>query len=131
MNVHALTAAPGPEHAAALARFEEQFTYPLGPGRSFRISHGNDYPRFFRAVGDAVCFVAERDGEVLGVLGLAVTRVCAGDGTEVPTIYLGDLTRDGEGLNRHSLALDAAADRRRCRMAIAFKNGAQRSGKYG
>ena len=91
MNVHAITAAPGPELASALARFEEQFTYPLGSERSFRISHGDDYPRFFRAVGDAACFVAERAGEVLGVLGLAATRVCIGDGTEVPAIYLGDL----------------------------------------
>ena len=46
----------------ALARFEEQFTYPLGPGRTLRISHGDDYPRFFRAIGDAACFVAERSG---------------------------------------------------------------------
>lgn len=91
MNVHAIIAAPGPELATALERFEEQFAYPLGPGRSFRISHGTDYPRFFRAVGDAVCFVAERAGEVLGVLCLAATRVRTGDGTEVPAIYLGDL----------------------------------------
>jgi GNAT superfamily N-acetyltransferase len=86
-----LTAAPGPELAAALARFEEQFTYPLGPGRSFRISHGDDYPRFFRAIGEAVCFAAERDGEVLGVLGLATTRVRDTDGNERSAIYLGDL----------------------------------------
>jgi hypothetical protein len=90
MNVYHLTAAPDPELAGALARFEEQFTYPLGPGRSFRISHGADYPRFFRAIGDAVCFVAERKGEVLGALGLAATRVRA-HGTDQPAIYLGDL----------------------------------------
>ncbi|MCI0704206.1 MAG: N-acetyltransferase [Planctomycetia bacterium] len=91
MNVHRLTTAPSPELAKALTRFEEQFTYPLGPGRFFRISHGDDYPRFFRAIGDAVCFVAERDGEVLGVLGLAATRVRIADGTERSAIYLGDL----------------------------------------
>ena len=72
MNVHPSSARPGAELALALARFEEQFTYPLGPGRSFRISHGDDYPRFFRAMGEVACFVAERDGVVLGVLGAAL-----------------------------------------------------------
>lgn len=111
MNVHALTTAPGPDLAAALARFEEQFTYPLGPGRSFRISHGSDYPRFFRAVGDAVCFVAERKGEVLGVLCLAVTQVYTPDDA-VPAIYLGDLkvtpaARGGRVLVRMAEAANA------------------------
>lgn len=91
MNVHRLAAAPGPALAGALARFEEQFAYPLGEGRSFRISHGADYPRFFRAIGGAACFVAERAGEVLGVLGLAVTPVHRPDGTARPAVYLGDL----------------------------------------
>ncbi|MBM3980747.1 MAG: N-acetyltransferase, partial [Planctomycetes bacterium] len=91
MNVHALTAAPEPNLATALARFEAQFTYPLGPGRTFRISHGDDYPRFFRAVGGARCFVAERAGEVLGVLGLAETSVTDAGGVAHPAIYLGDL----------------------------------------
>lgn len=109
MNLHALTAAPGPALAAALARFEEQFTYPLGPEQSFRISHGDDYPRFFRAVGDAVCFVAERNGEVLGVLCLAVTQVHTAEGSEVPAIYLGDLkvaptARGGRVLTRMAAA---------------------------
>jgi hypothetical protein len=90
MIVHALSAAPVPALALALARFEEQFTYPLGPGRSFRIAHGDDYPRFFRAIGDGVCFVAERAGEVLGVLGLAATELSTPAGP-VPAIYLGDL----------------------------------------
>src|SRR3954463_4543761 len=91
MNVHRLTTAPSPELATSLARFEEQFTYPLGPGRSFRISHGQDYPRFFRAIGDAACFVAERNGEVLGALALAATRVRNPDATERPAIYFADL----------------------------------------
>ena len=62
MNVHALSAPPPTALARALDRFEGQFRYPLGPGRSFRISHGDDYPRFFRAMGEGACFVAERDG---------------------------------------------------------------------
>ena len=66
MNLHHLSGPPTPELARALATFEEQFTYPLGPDRWFRISHGDDYPRFFRAIGEAACFVAERDGRVVG-----------------------------------------------------------------
>ena len=57
----------------ALARFESQFRYPLGPTRSFRISHGTDYVTFFQAIGEARVFVAERGGTVLGTLA-AVTR---------------------------------------------------------
>lgn len=91
MNIHRIADAPESELAASLTRFEEQFTYPLGPGRSFRISHGSDYPRFFRAIGDARCFIAERDGEVLGVLCVAVTRVLTAEGAERSTVYLGDL----------------------------------------
>src|SRR5437879_313968 len=72
MNLHALTTAPSNELAEALAHFEAQFSYPLGPGRSFRISHGNDYAHFFRALGEAVCFVAESEGVVIGTLGAAI-----------------------------------------------------------
>lgn len=72
MNVHALETVASGRLAAALARFETQFTYPLGPGRSFRVSHGDDNVRFFRALGEARCFVAEREQRVLGVLGAAL-----------------------------------------------------------
>jgi hypothetical protein len=126
MNVHRLAAAPAPDLAAALARFERQFTYPLGPGRSFRISHGDDYPRFFRAVGDAACFVAERAGEVLGVLGLAITRVrCAGGGGR-DAAYLGDLkvspsARGGRVLVRLAEAAGAwCAGRAGCGFAVVM-----------
>lgn len=91
MIVHRLHAAPPPRLAAALAEFEEQFTYPLGAGRSFRISHGEDYPRFFRAMGDGACFVAERSGEVAGVVGAALRPLRAPDGTTLRALYLGDL----------------------------------------
>jgi hypothetical protein len=112
MNVHCLTTAPEPNLAAALARFEEQFTYPLGPGRSFRISHGDDYPRFFRAIGDAAYFVAERNSEVLGVLCLAIARLRLADGTERDAVYLGDLkvspsARGGRALMRLAEAASA------------------------
>src|SRR5262245_66563678 len=91
MNVHPLRAPPSPELARALDQFEEQFRYPLGPGRFFRIVHGEDYPRFFRAMGEGVCFVAEMEEKVRGVIGAALRRLVLPDGEERPAVYLGDL----------------------------------------
>jgi hypothetical protein len=91
MIVHRLSGTPPTELARALAGFERQFTYPLGPGRFFRIAHGDDYPRFFRAIGPATCFVAEHAGHILGTLGAALRRLTLSDGSERPVLYLGDL----------------------------------------
>jgi len=91
MIVHSLHDPPAPAIARALAELEEEFTYPLGPGRTFRISHGDDYPRFFRAIGAARCFVAEQQGRVVGALGVAVRRLILPDGSERTTGYIGDL----------------------------------------
>ena len=94
MNVHALETVASSRLASALAHFEKQFTYPLGPGRSFRISHGDDYVRFFRAMGEARCFVAERDQRVLGVLGAALRPLMFPGGERRTVLYLGDLKVD-------------------------------------
>jgi len=94
MNVHALETVATSRLAGALARFERRFTYPLGPGRSFRISHGDDYVRFFRAMGEARCFVAEREQRVLGVLGAALRPLMFPGGERRTALYLGDLKVD-------------------------------------
>ena len=94
MNVHALETVASSRLAGALERFERQFTYPLGPGRSFRISHGDDYVRFFRAMGEARCFVAERDQRVLGVLGASLRTLLFPGGERRRVLYLGDLKVD-------------------------------------
>jgi hypothetical protein len=91
MIVRRLHGPPPPELALALAEFEAQFTYPLGPGRTFRISRGSDYPRFFRAIGQGASFVAEAEGRVLGALGMAVRPLALPDGSERLVAYLGDL----------------------------------------
>lgn len=91
MILHRLQAAPKPGLARALSAFEQSFSYPLGPGRSFRISHGADYPRFYRAMGQAACFVVERDGQVAGVLGVALRRLALPGAQEQPVAYLGDM----------------------------------------
>jgi hypothetical protein len=82
---------PADDVARELAAFEERFTYPLGPGRRFTISHGEDYPRFFRAMGEARCFVARRGSEVVGALGVAIRPLVMPDGTRRTVAYVGDL----------------------------------------
>jgi hypothetical protein len=96
MNLLRLTGPPPPDLTRALAAFEERFTYPLGPGRSFRIDHGDDYPRFFRAIGDAVCVVAQRQGRVFGTVAVAVRRLALPGGGERRAAYLADLKIDPE-----------------------------------
>ncbi|MCZ6661363.1 MAG: GNAT family N-acetyltransferase, partial [Actinobacteria bacterium] len=94
MIVHDLRTAPPPELAQALERFEAQFQYPLGPDRYFHIIHGEDYPRFFRAMGEGACFVAEREGKILGVIGAALRRLALPGGEQRSVVYLGDVKID-------------------------------------
>ena len=91
MKVHQISGPPSPALASALAEFEGHFIYPLGPGKYFRISHGEDYTRFFRAQGNGVCFIAEHQSRVVGALGTAIRQLWMPDGTEHPAAYFGDL----------------------------------------
>ncbi len=114
MNVHAFDRTPGAALAQALAEFETAFAYPLGPERTFHISHGQDYPRFFRAMGgpgDSRCFVAEDHGRIAGVLGVAVRSLLRPDGSRVKAGYLGDLKVSVAARGGRTLyALSAAAE---------------------
>ena len=91
MKLHVIHGSPAPRMAAALAEFEHQFAYPLGSGKSFRIAHGRDYPRFYRAMGNNACFVAERTGEILGVLSAVQRTLSLPDGRQKEVAYIGDL----------------------------------------
>ena len=91
MNIHAISGEPPPDLAAAVTEFEKQFQYPLGPGSFFRISHGRDYPRFFRAMGTNACFVAERNGKILGVISAARRTLSLPSGTRKEVAYVGDM----------------------------------------
>jgi hypothetical protein len=75
----------------ALAAFEEQFSYPLGPSARFSISHCGDYLRFFDAMGPACCVVVRQGGAVLGAISMAVRRLLLADGTQRAVGYVGDL----------------------------------------
>src|SRR5882724_4578734 len=91
MKIHRVSGPPAPALARALTEFETPFTYPLGPGKFFRISHGEDYTLFFRAQGEEACFIAENQGRVVGALGTAIRRLWMPDGTERVAAYFGDL----------------------------------------
>lgn len=94
MIVRPLSEAPSAEVAAALEVFEREFTYPLGARQRFRISHGLDYPRFYRAIGgsNAATFTATgADGRIRGTLGAAVRPVQLPGGECATAAYLGDL----------------------------------------
>lgn len=91
-TVHTLAGPPTPDLARALEIFEGQFSYPLGPDRTFRVSHGIDYTRFYRAMGpEARVFVAERDGRVMGTAAAALRPLQTPDGREQHSAYVGDL----------------------------------------
>ena len=112
MHIHRFEEAPPAAVASALERFERQFTYPLGVGQSFHISHGEDYPRFFRAIGGpgaGVSFVAEDDGgEILGTLGVALRPVQLPGGGVVTSAYLGDLKTSPDARRARTLVALAA-----------------------
>lgn len=91
MTIHSIVEPPEAWLADALESFERQFVYPLGEADTFAISHGRDYACFFRSMGDACCFVAERDGKVLATIGAAMRTLVAPDGRSKPVLYLGDL----------------------------------------
>lgn len=126
MIVHTVTDPPSPELASALMTFEEQFTYPLGTTGSFRISHGPDYARFYRAMGETAVFVAEHDGQVLGTLAGALRRLVAPSGNEQLVGYVGDLkilpsARGGLSLLYLARALQTAnAGRTRSAFAVVM-----------
>jgi hypothetical protein len=91
VNILRLTDSPAPALSAALQSFEREFTYPLGTSRRFHVSHGDDYLRFFRAIGRAHCFVAEDGGTVFGTIAVVLRKVGMPDGTEQEAAYLADL----------------------------------------
>jgi len=112
MKVHQVSGPPAPALARALVEFETPFAYPLGPGKFFRISHGEDYTLFFRAQGNGSCFIAEHQGCVAGTLGTAIRPLWMPDGTERVAAYFGDLkiaadARGGTVLVRLARAAEA------------------------
>lgn len=94
MKIHGFHGTIPPEMTPALVEFEREFTYPLGESCRFRISHGDDYLAFFRAMGHAELLVAGNHGMVQGtitrVLRSVTVRSSAGS-VEKQAHYLCDL----------------------------------------
>ena len=128
MHIHRFENAPPAGIASALERFERQFTYPLGVDRSFHVSHGEDYPRFFRAIGGTgagVSFVAEGEGgEILGTLGAALRPMQLPGGELMTSAYLGDLKTAPDGRRARTLVALAAK-------AYAWGRGRGATAAYG
>ncbi len=108
--------------AAALENFEAEFRYPLGPDRWFTISHGEDYTRFFRAIGEARCFIARRGDRVVGVISVSHCRMRKTDGEWGTAAYISDLKVNASGGGRCLLRLlrDAAEWARRTPLTPGF-----------
>ncbi len=66
MKLHRFTDEVPAATGRALAEFEREFSYPLGPSERFRISHGEDYLPFFRAIGEPVIVAMENAGKIMG-----------------------------------------------------------------
>ncbi|MDG2223403.1 MAG: hypothetical protein P8L85_18620 [Rubripirellula sp.] len=91
MKIHEIQSQPTAELNAALEAFESEFRYPLGTDSWFRISHGDDYTRFFRAIGDARCFIATNGSQVIGTITSTICRLRQPGGEFRRGGYLSDL----------------------------------------
>lgn len=112
MRIFSLEGQPSEALSRALAKFESQFSYPMGQADRFAVFHGDDYARFFRAMGRAQCFLAEMGGEIVGSFAVVVRRIGLPDGTESEVGYLGDVkiaprARGGSTLFRLAAAATA------------------------
>jgi len=112
MNIHRFTRPPDSEWGPRLEKFERAFTYPLGERQWFRISHGGDNTRFYRSMGEAALFVAERDGRILGTLAATVRFITRPNGEYAKVAYLGELkispdAREGWAFIRLTRAVDS------------------------
>jgi hypothetical protein len=112
VTIRFLQQPPEPALRSALDRFEAAFRYPLGEGESFRISHGDDYSLFFRAISPgcaASCLALEANGEIRGTLGVAIRPLHVPHEGVRQAAYLGDLkVRPGAGAGRTLVRLAAA-----------------------
>ena len=82
-----------------LREFEREFWYPLGATKEFRIEHPSLYTDFFSSMGDAFCFVALREDEVVGVLSSVIRTLCSPTGKTSQIAYVADvkITKDLQG----------------------------------
>ncbi|MCY3540709.1 MAG: hypothetical protein OXH31_02200 [Gammaproteobacteria bacterium] len=90
-QIFRLTAQEIADFSPMLRDFEYQFWYPLGESREFRIEHPSLYTDFFSSMGDAYCFVALREDEVVGVLSAVIRTLMAPNGKTTQVAYVADV----------------------------------------
>ena len=98
MIIHELQDTPALDLGQALATFEQQFLYPLGRHQTFRISHGVDYSKFMRSIGQTKCLMAKHKGAIVGTLSTSIRSLITPDGSEHLVAYFCDLKVGIEGI---------------------------------
>ena len=66
INIHEISFDERLKYNNALLEFEKLFEYPFGED-FFVIDHGLDYFKFFDNLGDPHFFIAEEDGQIIGI----------------------------------------------------------------
>jgi len=136
MATSLLTGPPSAALAEALRHFEQQFSYPLGAERRFRVDHRGDDRRFFQALGAAVLAVHAEGETITGAVGAALRTLVAPAGDERQVLYVGDLkispdARGGRVLIRLlRLILEWGAVRTQAAYAIVMAGTATTPAQY-
>lgn len=90
MKVVRVTEANISVYQEELSRLEDEMTYPLG-SEFFKISHGNNYLRFFQRLGDVHLYVLLDGKKIAGVACGVIRMVLDRKGQKQKTWYLCDL----------------------------------------
>ncbi|MBK9145288.1 MAG: hypothetical protein IPM23_22685 [Candidatus Melainabacteria bacterium] len=89
-----------------LQEFEASFSYPLGEGRHFHISHGDHYGLFYGSMGESAVLVAEDRSGPVGTVAVCLRELRTPDGSYMSCAYTGDLKLSrATGSGRTLLAL--------------------------
>ena len=91
MVIHEVEAAPPPEFQRALGEFESMFLSPFAPGRFLRIDYGSDRTAFIRTLGESKCLAAEKDGQIVGFIEMALVNLLLPNGAARPAVYFADI----------------------------------------
>lgn len=99
LQIFRLTVQDIDEFSPLLRDFELQFWYPLGETKEFRIEHPSRYTDFFSSMGDAYCFVALREDEVVGILSAVIRNLLSPSGKASQVAYVADvkITKELQG----------------------------------
>lgn len=90
MRINCYTDALPREISERLMAFEEQFHYPLGAHDFFRIHHPPPYTQFAQSIGNAACFIATDQDQILAAISVSIRDLLIA-GTIKKSAYIFDL----------------------------------------